>query len=110
MNGPHRAGRVLWFAEPVRTMVLEPIELQVVVELNLTDREAEFRHATLNGHRSRFTKSVESCEKEEIYNLNGVTGRQLYDFRRWRRNKRALAPPGKKSQMDTPAFSSSDSP
>jgi integrase len=82
-------------------MELEPIEPQMAVELYLTDREAEVRPATLKGHRSRLNKFVEWCEKEEIYNLNGLTGRQLHRFRIWRRNDGNLAPPSEKTQMDT---------
>jgi site-specific recombinase XerD len=82
-------------------MELEPIEPQTAVELYLTDREAEVRPATLKGHRSRLNKFVEWCEKEEIHNLNGLTGRQLHQFRIWRRDDGNLAPPSEKSQMDT---------
>jgi len=82
-------------------MELEPIEPQTAVELFLTDREAEVRPATLKGHRSRLNKFIKWCEKEEIYNLNGLIGRQLHRFRIWRRNDGNLAPPSEKTQMDT---------
>lgn len=82
-------------------MELEPIEPKTAVELYLADRETEISRATLNAHRSRLRFFVEWCEDRGLTNLNELTGRQLHQYRIWRRNDGDLAPPSEKSQMDT---------
>ncbi|QLD90375.1 site-specific integrase [Natronomonas salina] len=82
-------------------MDLEPIEPQAAVELYLADREREVASSTLRSHRSRLQFFVKWCEEEGITNLNELTGRDLNEYRIWRRNDGDLAPASENCQMDT---------
>lgn len=82
-------------------MALEPIDPETALELYLTDRESEVSQATLYSHRSRLGHFVRWCEKTGIQNLNELTGRQLQEYRLWRREDGDLAPISEQTQMDT---------
>lgn len=81
-------------------MDLEPISPARAVELYLKQRKSE-AYATLNSHRSRLRHFVEWCEKERIMNLNGLSGRDLYEFRVWRQEDGELAKASLKAQLTT---------
>jgi len=55
------------------------------VERYLSDREDEVQKATLQSHRYRLEPFVKWCEQEGINNLNTLNGRDLQDFRYWRK-------------------------
>jgi len=82
-------------------MDLEPIDARTAVKLYLADRETEVASTTLNAHRSRLRFFVRWCEENGVTNLNHLNGRQLHQYRIWRRREGDLAPPSEKSQMDT---------
>ncbi|MEF8881928.1 MAG: site-specific integrase [Halapricum sp.] len=82
-------------------MPLEPIGPTDAVELYLTDREAELTRATLNSHRTRLSHFVRWCDDHEVENLNTLTGRQLHEYRLWRRSDGSLSPLSEKTQMGT---------
>ncbi|MFP8957656.1 tyrosine-type recombinase/integrase [Natrialbaceae archaeon A-CW3] len=82
-------------------MSLEPIDPDHALELYLTDRENSVTQATIYSHRSRLGHFVRWCNAEEIENLNELSGRQLHEFRIWRRAEGDLAPASEKTQMDT---------
>ena len=82
-------------------MSLEPIVPETALELYLTDRENNVTEATIYSHRSRLGHFVRWCDEQEITNLNELTGRQLHEYRLWRRNEGDLAPATEKTQMDT---------
>ncbi len=82
-------------------MSLEPIDPETALELYLTDRENEVTQATLYSHRSRLGHFVRWCDEQEIANLNELTGRQLYEYRLWRRSEGDLEPVTEKTQIDT---------
>ena len=83
-------------------MNLEPIEPDRALELYLADRENNVTDATIYSHRSRLGHFVRWCtEEKEITNLNELTGRQLHEYRIWRRMEGNLAPATEKTQMDT---------
>ncbi|MFC4356560.1 tyrosine-type recombinase/integrase [Halobium salinum] len=82
-------------------MDLEPIAPETALELYLADRENEVTEATLRSHRSRLGHFIQWCDKEDLDNLNDLTGRRLQKYRVWRRNKGNLAPVSEKTQMDT---------
>lgn len=82
-------------------MDLEPIEPQAAVELYLADREREVACSALRSQRSRLQFFVEWCEDEGITNLNKLTGRDLNEYRIWRRNDGDLVPASENCQMDT---------
>ena len=82
-------------------MSLEPIGPETALELYLGDRANEVTDATLYSHRSRLGHFVRWCNEQNITNLNDLTGRQLYEYRLWRRNDGDLAPVTEKTQLDT---------
>ncbi len=82
-------------------MSLEPIEPNHALELYLADRENSVTQATIYSHRSRLGHFIRWCNKEGIENLNELSGRQLHEFRIWRRVEGDLAPATEKTQMDT---------
>lgn len=79
---------------------LEPLSPDEAVELYLKDKESEYAEATIRSHRSRLRQFLRWATKEELENLNGLTGRDLYRYRVWRRADGNLSPPSEKSQMD----------
>lgn len=83
-------------------MSLEPIEPEHALELYIADRENNVSQATIYSHRSRLGHFIRWCNDEaEIDNLNQLSGRQLHEFRIWRRMEGDLAPATEKTQMDT---------
>ena len=82
-------------------MSLEPIDPETALELYLDDRENNVTEATLYSHRSRIGHFIRWCDENDITNLNTLTGRQLHEYRIWRRNEGDLAPATEKTQMDT---------
>jgi len=82
-------------------MATEPIEPRKAVELYLADRETELTRATITSHKYRLGHFVRWCDQEEITNLNTLTGRQLHEYRQWRRAEGDLSPSSEKTQMDT---------
>ena len=90
----------VWFVNQP-TMDHEPIEPQTAVEQYLADRETELRRASINSHRSRLRHFVRWCDKRDIDNCNTLIGRQLHQYRLWRRDEGDLAPVTEKTQMDT---------
>ncbi|SNR43248.1 tyrosine-type recombinase/integrase [Halorubrum vacuolatum] len=82
-------------------MSLEPIDPEHALELYLADRENSVSQATIYSHRSRLGHFVRWCNDAEITNLNELSGRQLHEFRMWRRMEGGLSPASEKTQMDT---------
>jgi site-specific recombinase XerD len=82
-------------------MSLEPIDPETALELYLADRENNVTEATIYSHRSRLGHFVRWCDEQELTNLNELTGRQLHEYRLWRRDEGDLAPATEKTQMDT---------
>lgn len=82
-------------------MSLEPIKPSRALELYIADRENSVTQATIYSHRSRLGHFIRWCDDEEIINLNELSGRQLHEFRIWRRMEGDLSPSTEKTQMDT---------
>ncbi|QLK25532.1 site-specific integrase [Natrinema zhouii] len=82
-------------------MSLEPIEPERALELYIADRENSVTQATIYSHRSRLGHFIRWCDDEGITNLNDLSGRQLHEFRIWRRMEGDLSPATEKTQMDT---------
>lgn len=86
---------------PRPTMSLEPIAPKRALTLYLDDRENNLSQATVYSHRSRLGHFVRWCNANGIENLNELSGRQLQEFRIWRRTEDDLSPVTEKTQMDT---------
>jgi len=64
-------------------MNLEP---KHALEPYLADRENNVSQATIYSHRTRLGHFIRWCNNEaSINNLNELSGRQLHEFRAWRR-------------------------
>ncbi|WP_115864986.1 tyrosine-type recombinase/integrase [Halorussus litoreus] len=82
-------------------MSLEPIEPETALELYLADKENELAKASLKAHKYRLNHFIRWCDEQDIENLNTLRGRQLHQYRLWRRNEGDLSPVTEKTQMDT---------
>ncbi|WP_135366306.1 tyrosine-type recombinase/integrase [Halosimplex halophilum] len=82
-------------------MDLEPISPERAVELYLDHRRNEVANATLRSHRSRLNQFRQWCREEEITNLNELSGRDLYQYRTWRKNEGDLSKVSLKTQLVT---------
>ena len=82
-------------------MSLEPIEPEAALELFLKDKEAELAETTIKSHDYRLRHFVRWCHEQGIENLNTLTGRQLHEYRLWRREDGDLNKVTEKTQMDS---------
>ena len=82
-------------------MDLEPIDPETALELYLAATESEYAASTVRSHRSGLDFFVRWCAEHGIDNLNDLTGRQLHEFRLWRREVGDLSLATEKSQLDT---------
>lgn len=82
-------------------MTLEPIDPDTAVDMYLTDKQNELAAASIKAYKSRISHLVRWCEKQDIENLNTLTGRQLHQYRLWRRDEGDLNKVTEKTQMDT---------
>ena len=64
---------------------LDPIAPTEAVEFYFDHRESDLSKSTLENQRYRLKAFLEWCEKEEITNMNSLTGRDLHQFRVWRK-------------------------
>jgi len=83
------------------TTELEPITPDDAVELYLADKQSEYAAATHRSHRSRLKHFIKWCEIQEITNLNTLSGRDIQQYRLWRRADGDLAPASEKCQMSS---------
>ncbi|RKD95622.1 tyrosine-type recombinase/integrase [Halopiger aswanensis] len=80
---------------------LESIHPTEAFELYLDERRSEVTPNTLQAHRYRIRHFLRWCEKEDITDLNELTGRQLHEYKVWRRKEGDLNNVTVKTQMDT---------
>lgn len=69
---------------------LEPIHPQEAVEWYLQEREAEVSGNTLQAHEYRLNHFVRWCDEQGIENMNEIYGRDLQQYRLWRREDGGL--------------------
>lgn len=82
-------------------MGLEPIDPETALELYLADKANDLAEASLQAHKYRLNHFVGWCGEQDIENLNTLTGRQLHEYRLWRRDDGNLGKVSEKTQMDT---------
>ncbi|MCU4975957.1 site-specific integrase [Halobacteria archaeon AArc-m2/3/4] len=66
---------------------LEPLAPAEAVNHYLNHREPELSEKSVENHRYRLNSFVEWCQKHGLDNLNDLTGRDLHQFRTWRRRE-----------------------
>ncbi|MDG5761313.1 tyrosine-type recombinase/integrase [Natronococcus sp. A-GB1] len=82
-------------------MSLEPIDPETALDMYLTDRDTEVTEATIYAHSSRLGHFIRWCQSKGMENLNTLTGRDLHEYRLWRRSEGDLSAVTEKTQMDT---------
>jgi len=71
---------------------LEPIMPERAKEMYLNARKHEVSQSTFDGYHYRLKHFIRWCDKEGIDNMNDLTGRNLQEFRTWRRDDGELKP------------------
>jgi site-specific recombinase XerD len=71
------------------------------LERYLAERSSEVQQATLDAHEYRLNHFIRWCEQEGIDNLNDLSGRDLQDFRYWRKEDGGLNNVTLHTQMTT---------
>jgi len=66
---------------------LEPITPEKSVEMYEADRKQELRKTSFRVHQSALRFFKQWCSDQAIENLNHLTGRQLHQYRIWRRDE-----------------------
>ncbi|WP_416840600.1 tyrosine-type recombinase/integrase [Haloferax sp. DFSO52] len=70
---------------------LDPMTTREAVELYLEDRKPEVSESTIQAHGYRLSHFIRWCEGEGgIENLNDLTGRDLMQYKNWRRDDGGL--------------------
>jgi len=64
---------------------LEPLQPETAVQMYLDGRKDELADATLKGQKYRLRAFAAWCNEQDIENLNELGGRDLYEYRIWRR-------------------------
>lgn len=64
---------------------LEPIDPRTARDIYLDHKQTECAESTVYNHRFRLKPFFEWCEKNEVDNLNDITGRDVQTYRLWRR-------------------------
>jgi integrase len=87
--------------QPTDPFGLDPIEPEQAFELYMDEMQNELAASTLYSRRSRIGHFLRWCDEKGIDNLNVLTGRDMHEYRIWRRNEGDLAKTTVKGQMDT---------
>ena len=66
---------------------LEPITPEEAIGMYEADRKQELRKTSFRVHQSALRFFKQWCSDQEIENLNDLTGRQLHQYRIWRREE-----------------------
>ncbi|NLV12122.1 tyrosine-type recombinase/integrase [Haloarcula argentinensis] len=81
---------------------LEPITPSKALKFYIEDKRSELADATLRSHKSRLSQFLTWCNEQAIENLNNITGRDLHQYKIWRRSYNGgIKPVTLKTQMDT---------
>jgi site-specific recombinase XerD len=83
------------------TRTLEPITPEDALQLYLDHRSTEVADSTYRAHRIRLQHFVRWCDEQGIENLNTISGRDLHQYRIWRRNEGQLNRVSVRTQMST---------
>ena len=80
---------------------LQPIDPSTAKEMYLREREQEVSDRTRQAHHYRLKHFVRWCDCESIENLNELSGRDIHEFRLWRRNDGELNAVSLRTQLQT---------
>ena len=80
---------------------LQPIDPSTAKEMYLREREQEVSDRTRQAHHYRLKHFVRWCDRESIENLNELSGRNIHEFRLWRRDDGELNAASLRTQLQT---------
>ncbi|NGM69202.1 tyrosine-type recombinase/integrase [Natronolimnobius sp. AArcel1] len=80
---------------------LEPLDPKTAQELFLDHKATGCTESTVRNHRYRTNHFIEWCEEEGIDNLNDLSGRDIQQFRLWRKGDGELNKLTLRMQMST---------
>ncbi len=80
---------------------LEPLDPKTAQELFLDHKATDCTESTVRNHRYRTNHFIEWCEEEGIDNLNDLSGRDIQQFRLWRKGDGELNKLTLRMQMST---------
>lgn len=80
---------------------LEPIDPRTAQELFLDHKATNCTDATVQNHRYRTNHFVRWCDEQDIENLNDLTGRDIQQYRLWRKDDGDLNTLTLRAQMST---------
>lgn len=83
------------------TNELDPITPKRAFDLYIKTKKSEVAKSTLKAHQYRLGHFLRWCDEKDIDNLNNVTGRDLHEYKLWRRDEGDLNKVSVKTQMDT---------
>lgn len=84
-----------------QSMTLQPISPKEAVELYIENRRGEVSDQSLQAYHYRLSHFIRWATRNNIENLNGLTGRDLQRYKNWRQGDGNLNPTSLKTQMDT---------
>ena len=82
-------------------VTLEPIDPATAQRLYLDYKDSEYAKKTVQGHRYRTNHFVRWCDQEGIENLNNLSGRDLHQYKLWRKEDGNLNKVSLTTQMST---------
>jgi len=80
---------------------LEPLAPQKAKQMYLQEREGEVTERTLQAHHYRLVHFIDWCDKEDIDNINCLSGRTLHEYRLWRKDDGGLNATSLRTQLGT---------
>ncbi len=80
---------------------LDPIDPSTAQQLYLEHKASQAMEATVQGHRYRTNHFVRWCDVEGIDNMNDLTGRDIHEYRLWRKEDGDLNAVSLQTQMCT---------
>lgn len=80
---------------------LEPLTPSRAVEMYLRERQNDVSSHTIEAHEYRLNHFLRWCDERDVTNLNDLSGRDLHDYKLWRRDDGDLSRVTVKTQMDT---------
>jgi site-specific recombinase XerD len=79
---------------------MEKIEPEQAVQMYLSERSNEVSEWTYYSHQSRLGHFLEWCSQKGLNNLNELSGRDIHEYKLWRRES-GISKVTEKTQMDT---------
>lgn len=80
---------------------LQPLDPSTAKKMYLREREQDVSDRTRQAHHYRLKHFIRWCDRENVENLNDLTGRDIHAFRLWRRDDGDLNAVSLRTQLQT---------